>query len=202
MFIFQVAVISIGQGSTDLGIIQSANATALRLFGYTRRDLIGRNIDVLVPEPLATVHQSFMLKYIQTGRETVMNTTRTVFGRHHDGHIFPILLNVKPLETSFAGVIAELHTSEHFILFASKSFVVSAASLESMTLLGVRCASEVLVRSSALKESIVKLTSIIPQDVLASLIESCRADTTSSARKVSRRQKVCCRVLRTDALSW
>jgi PAS domain S-box-containing protein len=152
-------VISIGQGSTDLGIIQSANATALRLFGYTRRDLIGRNIDVLVPEPLATVHQSFMLKYIQTGRETVMNTTRTVFGRHHDGHIFPILLNVKPLETSFAGVIAELHTSEHFILFASKSFVVSAASLESMTLLGVRCASIVLIVLTVLAVLIVSFYS-------------------------------------------
>ncbi len=64
-----VAVITIGQSTTDLGIIQTANAPALRMFGYNRRDLLGLNIDVLVPQPLATVHQYFMLKYIESGRE-------------------------------------------------------------------------------------------------------------------------------------
>lgn len=39
------------------------------MFGYNRRDLVGLNIDVLVPQPLATVHQYFMLKYIESGRE-------------------------------------------------------------------------------------------------------------------------------------
>ena len=42
---------------------------ALRMFGYTRRDMIGRNINVLVPEPMSTVHQQYMLRYISTGRE-------------------------------------------------------------------------------------------------------------------------------------
>jgi PAS fold len=85
----QVAVIMIGQSLSDLGIIQTANAygtvtlclqqllapfmsvdaAALRMFGYNRRDLIGKNIDVLVPEPMSSAHHSYMTKYIQTGRE-------------------------------------------------------------------------------------------------------------------------------------
>lgn len=69
--------------------------------------------------------------------QTVMNTTRTVFGKHHDGYIFPILLNVKPLEYSFAGVIAELQTPEQFICFSSKTFIITAATRESHRLLGV-----------------------------------------------------------------
>jgi PAS domain S-box-containing protein len=39
------------------------------MFGYARRDLIGRNINTLVPEPMSTVHQQYMLKYITTGKE-------------------------------------------------------------------------------------------------------------------------------------
>lgn len=107
------------------------------MFGYTRRELLGRNINTLVPEPLATVHQQFMLKYIETGRQvqntglavrmflqssdfptphptshqTVMNTTRTAFGKHSQGYIFPILLNVKAMETSFAGLLQQLTTT-------------------------------------------------------------------------------------------
>jgi PAS domain S-box-containing protein len=39
------------------------------MFGYNRRDIIGRNINVIVPEPLATVHQLYMLHYLSSGRE-------------------------------------------------------------------------------------------------------------------------------------
>ncbi len=46
-----------------------AMLAALKMFGYTRRDMIGKNINVVVPEPLATVHRKFMLKYIETGTE-------------------------------------------------------------------------------------------------------------------------------------
>ena len=37
------------------------------------------------------------------GGQSVMDTTRTVFGRHRAGYLFPILLCVKPTATSFSG---------------------------------------------------------------------------------------------------
>ena len=67
-----------------------------------------------------------------------MNTTRTVFGKHRQGHIFPMLLNVKPMETSFAGIMQELTTTDQFVMFLSKSFVVLEATHESLNLMGVR----------------------------------------------------------------
>jgi hypothetical protein len=68
----------------------------------------------------------------------VMNTTRTVFGKHQQGHIFPMLLNVKAMETSFAGIMQELTTTDQFVMFLSKSFVVLEATHESLKLMGVR----------------------------------------------------------------
>ena len=41
-----------------------------------------------------------------------MNTTRTVFGRHRSGALFPIMLSVKPMGSSFAGVMQKLVTSD------------------------------------------------------------------------------------------
>ena len=70
--------------------------------------------------------------------QTVMNTTRTAFGKHSQGYIFPLLLNVKAMESSFAGILQELKTTDNFILFTSKSFTITEATQESMKFLGVR----------------------------------------------------------------
>ena len=35
--------------------------------------------------------------------QSVLSTTRTVFGRHRLGHLIPLLLHVKPTSTGFAG---------------------------------------------------------------------------------------------------
>ncbi len=36
--------------------INSLNATALKMYGYANRDIVGRNISTLIPEPFASVH--------------------------------------------------------------------------------------------------------------------------------------------------
>lgn len=60
-----------------------------------------------------------------------------MFAKHRHGHIFPVLLNVNPLNDSFVGIIQKLNCSSHFIWFYSKSFVICGASRESLHMLGV-----------------------------------------------------------------
>ncbi len=67
-----------------------------------------------------------------------MNTTRTVFGKHKAGYIFPLLLNVRSTDTCFAGLLQRLHTSDQFILFWSQSLRVIEGTQESLELMGVR----------------------------------------------------------------
>ena len=50
-----------------------------------------------------------------------MNITRTVFARHRAGYLFPVLLCVKPMSNSFAGIIQRLYTNDNFLLFTSVS---------------------------------------------------------------------------------
>lgn len=70
--------------------------------------------------------------------QSVMNTTRTVFGKHSQGHIFPMLLNVSSLESSFAGAVQALPGSEEYILFLSRSLTVLEATQASLRMMGVR----------------------------------------------------------------
>jgi hypothetical protein len=69
--------------------------------------------------------------------QTVMNSTRTMFAKRSDGTIFPVLLNVKPLDHCFAGLISELHSGDDYLVFTSESLKVTAASRGSCSLLQV-----------------------------------------------------------------
>jgi hypothetical protein len=71
--------------------------------------------------------------------QRILNSTRTLFGRHRMGYIFPMLLNVTRLDTEFAGVMQRIQSQDEYIMFLSQSFTVTAATQESMSLLGVSC---------------------------------------------------------------
>ena len=70
-----------------------------------------------------------------------MASVRTLFGKHREGYIFPMLMKASPMDNCFMSVMQRLTTSDEYIWFFSKSFTVCAASHESMRLLGVsgRC---------------------------------------------------------------
>jgi hypothetical protein len=67
-----------------------------------------------------------------------MNATSVVFGRHRHGYIFPAVLKVTRQDHSFAGIIQRVETEDNFIMFSSHRLTVTAASRESMVMMGVR----------------------------------------------------------------
>jgi len=134
-----VSLLRIAGDPERLGMVVDANAAALKLFGYARRDLLGKNINVLVPEPISTIHQKFLEKYMATGEETVVNTSRIYFAVHRNGHVFPISTNIRPMEEGFGGVLEEIVTSQGFIFFhgTAGKWKVTAACKNSMNFLDI-----------------------------------------------------------------
>ncbi len=63
-----VAVIMVSQALSSIGTIESANTSALNLFGYTKRDMCGKNINIIVPFPLAGAHDGYLMTFVSTGR--------------------------------------------------------------------------------------------------------------------------------------
>jgi two-component system sensor kinase FixL len=74
----------------DLGIIKAFSASAERMFGYVAEDVIGRNIEMLTPDPIRHRNDSFVARYLANGQSHVTDGTRVLQARRQDGSLVPI----------------------------------------------------------------------------------------------------------------
>ena len=67
-----------------------------------------------------------------------MRSTHISVAKHRQGHIFPIVINMNTLESSFVGILQPLPCQDDFIFFYDKSLMVTAASQGALSMMGVR----------------------------------------------------------------
>jgi PAS domain S-box-containing protein len=84
------ALITIDQGGT----IESFSRSAEALFGYQQREVIGKNVKMLMPFPHQEQHDGYLERYLRTGERGVIGIGRIVTGRRNDGSVFPMELAV------------------------------------------------------------------------------------------------------------
>ncbi|WP_090828835.1 PAS domain S-box protein [Nitrosovibrio tenuis] len=111
----------------DKSIIRSVNPVIEKLFGYTREEVIGQNISMLMPEPHHSGHDSYIERYYRTGRgrcefdhiltlevEGVHNIGmgREVQGRHKNGELIDLYIAVSEYfvggKRYFTGVLRDI----------------------------------------------------------------------------------------------
>jgi PAS domain S-box-containing protein len=94
------------------GRVESFNPAAERLFGYTAQEVLGRNVHMLMPSPYREEHDSYLSRYLATGRAKIIGTGREVQGRRSDGTTFPLHLSVGEItiegERKFTGILHDL----------------------------------------------------------------------------------------------
>lgn len=94
------------------GIIRRCNPAAERLFGWTRAEVIGRNVKMLMPEPHHSRHDDYLAAYLGGGAPRIIGLGREVAGLRRDGSVFPMYLAVSEAfvrgERLFVGMVRDL----------------------------------------------------------------------------------------------
>ena len=93
----------------ESGIIETINPATTRLFQYEADELLGQNVNRLMPSPHREQHDTYLKRYQQTRIPKVIGTGREELARKKDGTIFPIRLVVNEVvledRTIYAGII-------------------------------------------------------------------------------------------------
>jgi two-component system sensor kinase FixL len=94
------------------GRIEAFNPAAERLFGYKEREVLGRNVTVLMPSPYREEHDGYLRRYLETGTAKIIGIGREVTGLRRDGTVFPLHLSVGEMsvggERKFTGILHDL----------------------------------------------------------------------------------------------
>lgn len=97
----------------EKGKIQSFSQAAERLFGWKADELVGTNVNVLMPEPDRSRHNGYIDRYRRTGERKIIGVGRVVTGQRKDGSTFPMHLSVGEMRSSgesrsFTGFVRDL----------------------------------------------------------------------------------------------
>ncbi len=96
----------------ELRIVQSFNKAAEKVFGYPAGEVIGNNVNMLMPLPYREEHDTYVDNYLRTGNRKVIGTGREVAGRRKDGTTFPLYLAVSEVwmgkRRIFTGILRDI----------------------------------------------------------------------------------------------
>jgi PAS domain S-box-containing protein len=81
------------------GRIVFANAQIERTFGYAPRQLEGQPVEMLLPEALRSRHVTHRALFAERPKPRRMGDGSTLFGKHKDGHEFPLEISLSPVQS-------------------------------------------------------------------------------------------------------
>ncbi|KAL4493019.1 hypothetical protein ABPG72_020798 [Tetrahymena utriculariae] len=101
----------------EVGQILDLNSLFSIHFGYQREELIGKQVEIIIPQLISQYHQQIMITYyenMQLGQieSNYINEPQQRFGKNRNGYIFPIQYKVIPLNDEMSRYVVEFQSSQ------------------------------------------------------------------------------------------
>jgi PAS domain S-box-containing protein len=87
------------------GEIVAANSQAEAMFGYSRQELVGGKVEMLIPDRFNHGHVSHRSRYQEAPRSRLMGSGMELLGRRRDGSEIPLDIMLAPLETGHGPLV-------------------------------------------------------------------------------------------------
>lgn len=121
----QTAVIFMEISASKSGIIFHSNINAERMFGYSRGELVGQNVNVIMPSIFSLNHDRILSHYLQTGKKTLIDKESHRWGKTRTGHLFPLIILIKQVSSAYS----ESASSQVYASIRPKLYLKETASL-------------------------------------------------------------------------
>ena len=100
----------------ESGTMQSFSVAAERLSAGAAEEVVGQNVNMLMPSPYREAHDGYLGRYLATGERRIIGIGRVVVGLRRDGSTFPMELSVGEMKGAerrfFTGFVRDLTESQ------------------------------------------------------------------------------------------
>jgi PAS domain S-box-containing protein len=78
--------------------LETFNPAAERIFGYSAEEVLGKNINIFMPEDQAKKHDQYIQNYLKTGIKKVIDKKVEVIAKNKLGEYFPIEIGISEVD--------------------------------------------------------------------------------------------------------
>ena len=137
-----VALMRVSARASEVGVgaITHVNTAALKVFGYSdsKREMLGRDMSMILPEPLATIHHNMLSQFYADGIQVITGAPKFLFIQNRSGHLIPVRAHVYSSGDVWACALEEVHNPSTLFLwvYGVSGYPITAACRGALGLLG------------------------------------------------------------------